>query len=578
MMGLDVAVIGSGASGLAAAFRLRQAGHRVTVFESDDRVGGRMLTSQRDGFTFDHGATVAVRGYRSLLGIAEEAGLGSEVIQGGQTLAVSRDGAFYYIAADRLVRDALKTKLLSTRSKLTLARMGLDIVRVRKRLDDADLSTGAEFDNKSAEEYARQRLNPEILEYLVDPTVRALIGPSPAEVSVVDLLYTFEKFIGARFIAFRGGIQSFPEMLSRRFELRLQAKVGSIEEHGEGVDVTWADPNGNERTDSFAGCVVAVPAPVAAQLLPGLDPWRANLLRGIQYTKQVNPSFALSRPPANMPATVIEVPRSVHPGIMVILVEHNKAPGRVPEGKGALTVLTDPRWAEELMDEDDESAVKQVLEATETLLPGISNDVEFSVMSRWDRMGPHSPAGFWQEMRKFQSIRLEKDVGSNWPETSSGSRTSTPLQPAANAPHESCSPLSSGPEPAPGPGPDSAQRRPSRGREHDPPLLTKDYAFAPDRGDTPGGHCRNRSRVSTEGRRRRLSADSTAVSQRGRTICRSTSSPRSWPVGLAASTPADDTRTDAPRRPPRRQRGTSSAWPPFVAGGRAGPGRQRRLC
>ena len=38
--GRKVAIVGSGPAGLAAAQQLRRAGHRVTVFERDDRIGG----------------------------------------------------------------------------------------------------------------------------------------------------------------------------------------------------------------------------------------------------------------------------------------------------------------------------------------------------------------------------------------------------------------------------------------------------------------------------------------------------------------------------------------------------------
>ena len=41
--GMKVAVVGSGPSGLAAAAQLNKAGHDVTVFERDDRIGGLLL-------------------------------------------------------------------------------------------------------------------------------------------------------------------------------------------------------------------------------------------------------------------------------------------------------------------------------------------------------------------------------------------------------------------------------------------------------------------------------------------------------------------------------------------------------
>src|SRR6266480_7187980 len=39
----DLAVVGSGPAGLACAAQLNKAGHRVTVFERDDRIGGLLM-------------------------------------------------------------------------------------------------------------------------------------------------------------------------------------------------------------------------------------------------------------------------------------------------------------------------------------------------------------------------------------------------------------------------------------------------------------------------------------------------------------------------------------------------------
>ena len=55
---MRIVVIGSGFGGLAAAIRLRAAGHDVTIVEKRDQPGGRAYTYRQDGFTFDGGPTI----------------------------------------------------------------------------------------------------------------------------------------------------------------------------------------------------------------------------------------------------------------------------------------------------------------------------------------------------------------------------------------------------------------------------------------------------------------------------------------------------------------------------------------
>jgi len=51
-----IAIIGAGASGLAAALRLSQKGHEVTAFEKSRGVSGRAASRSRNGCRYDHGA------------------------------------------------------------------------------------------------------------------------------------------------------------------------------------------------------------------------------------------------------------------------------------------------------------------------------------------------------------------------------------------------------------------------------------------------------------------------------------------------------------------------------------------
>ncbi len=58
-----IIIIGSGFGGLSAAIRLAAKGHKVTIFEKRDRIGGRGYQYEIDGFKFDGGPTVITAPY-----------------------------------------------------------------------------------------------------------------------------------------------------------------------------------------------------------------------------------------------------------------------------------------------------------------------------------------------------------------------------------------------------------------------------------------------------------------------------------------------------------------------------------
>ena len=60
---MNSVVIGSGFGGIAAALRLKAKGHKVTLIEKHQDLGGRARVFKKNGFIYDGGPTVITAPY-----------------------------------------------------------------------------------------------------------------------------------------------------------------------------------------------------------------------------------------------------------------------------------------------------------------------------------------------------------------------------------------------------------------------------------------------------------------------------------------------------------------------------------
>ena len=85
---MDVVIVGAGVAGLRAAQVLSAAGLEVAVLEAGDRVGGRVATDHRDGFTLDRGFQVLNPAYPELRRAVDVAALGLRAFRPGVDVVV----------------------------------------------------------------------------------------------------------------------------------------------------------------------------------------------------------------------------------------------------------------------------------------------------------------------------------------------------------------------------------------------------------------------------------------------------------------------------------------------------------
>jgi oxygen-dependent protoporphyrinogen oxidase len=397
----DVLVVGGGPAGLAAAYRLRQAGAEVRVLEASEQLGGKMRSAERDGFLVDQGAFFLPTTHRALLGLATELGMAEDIVPGGFVLGVVRDGVIHTIDGNHPVRDLLRTRLVSNSSKLALVRLLPELIRARRATYQRMPECGR-YDTGTLLEWSRTHLNEELREFVADAVMRGIFATTAETSPRVDFLAILALLRGARLVAFRGGMGSYARRLARDLKSEVRAEVIEVEERADSVRVTWRDGGGVPHSQQVDGCVVATPAQVTRRLVSKLDPWRAEFLRRVRHGTLLVLNLGLSRSPDGVTATYLLVPHSAHPFITGVMLDHHKAPGRAPEGKALLSVAVLDSWSEHHRDEDDETLIRTVLAGLETLLPGVGATVEFAELQRWYQ--EFNRVGFYRDLGRFRQL------------------------------------------------------------------------------------------------------------------------------------------------------------------------------
>ncbi len=385
-MSENVIVVGAGVAGLTAAYRLKMAGLTVTVIEAAGHVGGRMSTLTRDGYRIDLGASLLPRSYKQTLRLIGDAGLTREITSTSSLFGLVRDNAVHRFQAGN-VKDMLGIPL-SARSKLTLSKAVVDCVRLGGKLDWYDLSRALDADGENALAYATRRLNREIFDYLVEPACASMTLNTAEDNSAASFLFFVRRVLATRgLFNSPSGIDFLPRGLARQVgDVRCDTTALAIEETSTGVAVTWQPSGSPQQTTEAAACVIALPARNAERLYHGWTPGQREFLNSVRYGSCVNVTFALSRPP-DEPACFLLTPRAEQPDLGAVVLEHNKAPGRAPAGRGLVTTYWRQAWSDPRAGLDDAAISADALDTLDTALPRLVPDVadvEWTHVQRWN--------------------------------------------------------------------------------------------------------------------------------------------------------------------------------------------------
>jgi squalene-associated FAD-dependent desaturase len=239
--GVNVAVIGAGWAGMAAAVTLAQAGTRVTVFEAARHLGGRARSVAIEGIELDNGQHILIGAYRETLRLMRAVGAEPEQLLLRQPLAIEYPGKFSLHvprlpAPLHLLGGLLTARGLSWSERIAAMRF-MTAMRGKAYRIATDLPV--------AELLARHRQSGALARYLWEPLcVSALNTPAASASAQVFLNLVRDALDGARansdFLLPRADLgKLFPQpaaafVCANGGSVRLGAPVRTMEKTGDG--------------------------------------------------------------------------------------------------------------------------------------------------------------------------------------------------------------------------------------------------------------------------------------------------------------------------------------------------------
>jgi oxygen-dependent protoporphyrinogen oxidase len=417
---VDVAVVGAGVSGLAAAYELRKRKRSVIVLERTGRPGGIIQTERVGEFVIDAGPDALLVQKPAAVALCNELGLGDRLFPTKlpRTAFVLRDGQLHPLPAASILgfptrlKPLVKSGLFSRRAKL---RMALEVIipKRSKRLQKND---------ESIADFVRRRFGPEAVTYIAEPLLAGIHAGDVERLSMRALfprLVEAETKTGSVIRAFRrersplnadGAFRSFPGGVGELVDALMKAVPKESVRLGANVTRVDAGADGfrlhveGQPPVSARAVILAVPAFVAAELLKPIDAELASASGSIRYLSTATVVFGFPRDGIShdLQGTGFVVPRTEGISITAGAWISSKWPQRAPEGHALVRAFLGGARDPDILAKSDQELIDIAL-ADLTKILGIRKPPILSRVYRWNKSSPQQEIGHSDVMKSIDA-------------------------------------------------------------------------------------------------------------------------------------------------------------------------------
>jgi protoporphyrinogen/coproporphyrinogen III oxidase len=366
-----VVVVGAGAAGLAATHCLVRSGVDTILLESSDRIGGRVLSCQTDGYTFDLGAQLLYSDYRTARALCKQLGLAGAVLPFPAEARIYHNGRFLTLY-----------QLLDTwRKKCKIASLYLRLRCGRRLIGDRSFAH-SKLHFETFAQHVRERFGQELLTELFQPFAASVVHDGAERLSAYCGL-SYVRCAFGRSHTLAGGLSSLTRELARPLQQlhvkNIVRRVVFDESKVVGLDV---EQDGRMAFLPTHAVIMATPAPAAAATLIDAPASIRDFLSSVPYSSSVHVFFGLDRPLLQKVYAVV-VPKSSGLRVSCILEDAFKHPSFVPGGAGLAHVIIGGEDAIAVMQRSDDEIVAMARAELIRAVPSFSASIRFTRVARW---------------------------------------------------------------------------------------------------------------------------------------------------------------------------------------------------
>ncbi len=403
---MKIAIVGGGISGLATAFYIKQSHPEVqiTLFEKEEKLGGKMMTQEVDGFLFEEGSNGFLSNKPDTLDFVKESG--AEYL----LLRSSDDARVRFIYKNALCKlpespgAFLKTPLLSLFGKLRVAAE----ILVPAKEDDSD---------ETLQSFGYRRVGKEMTNAFLDPMVAGIFASAPDKISVnsaFPAVVKLEKEYGGLFkgmlrkkkkeagpggvlMSFKGGVGAFIDSLANSLDVEI--KTNMPVKYIEKIEDKYLLHVENFE-EEFDKVILSTPAYESAKILNKIEPEFSVLLHDIEYSPISVVGLGYSRLNHDLKGFGLLTTSSSKKDILGVLWDSSIFTGRAPEGKKSLRVMIGGQRNPDLALKSDEELKQIAIQGVKETM-GVKELPDTVYIKRWERGIPNYRLGHLERMDKL---------------------------------------------------------------------------------------------------------------------------------------------------------------------------------